>query len=179
MDDFKEATDCSEKDDLKTFLQDRLPNGLEIKISESALEGFKKMQDDKKSWSDTIWEECSECLLSKELDTEHSEVFHLRIELWKANYGTEHGNGYLYCRIVCDKPLEKAKWRFHPFRCLKDRSLSGDKTEYGEVIADNDYARTLFDWICMEDSELEGFTGSNTPECYRARLIGQIHGLWD
>lgn len=180
MDNFVEAEDCKEKDELTDLVSSTLPKDVSVKVSQDALDGFKKMKEEEinKTWEDIIKKNCSTCVFSKEFDTSYDDDFHLKVEAWKADYGTDDGrNGYLYVRIVCNKPLELSLWKAHPFwRLGKDYE---GKTEYGEIIADNDYVRTLLHWICLPDEELEGKVGSCGGGTYRMKLIGQVHGLWD
>jgi len=96
----------------------------------------------------------------------------MTVKLDKANYGN-----YLYYRIICDIPYEGSNNPFaiHPFMRLEYEN----KTEIGNVIADNEMVRKMFDFLVMPDIELAKYSGNSSPISYRASIIECISLLWD
>jgi hypothetical protein len=122
---------------------------------------------------------CTACVVNKELDVDCEEnTCLLKIEVWEStyNYGEKDRDKLLYVRVQTSLPFSE-NLPPHPFDHLED--VRDGAIEYREIIADNDYSRMLIKWLCFEDQELNGKTGSKTIGCYRSKLIGQLAGMWD
>ena len=95
--------------------------------------------------------------------------------------GQATNNPYLYYRIKCNKITEN-NFISHPFRKLPIdciTSLKSGEVEIGEVIADNELVRKMFEYLMMDDEELQKYIGSALPISYRSTLINTIFQLWD
>jgi hypothetical protein len=95
----------------------------------------------------------------------------------KANYGP-----YLYYRIKCDKDLDCSP-SLHPFSKVDNNQyvnkLNSGGIEIGEVVADNEMIRKMFEYLSMDDDELDKYTGNKHSACYRASIINSIVQFWD
>lgn len=120
-----------------------------------------------------------EQVFDKEIVALYTEEITIRVQASTADYGTDDGrSGFLFIKIQCTPPFKKEE-PYHPFMLSSDHP-STETVEYIQtIIADNEYSRTLLEWIAKSDEELEKKCGSADPNLYRAKLIDQISRMWD
>jgi hypothetical protein len=156
-----------------------LPEGTQIEFTQECLDGIEKsLKEPRKSFEEQIKDVCNETIIDKtiEIENDHDEPMKMTVKVHKANYGK-----YLYYRIIVDKPC-KNEFDSHPFSQvfkLLGSELEESKLEIGEVVADNEMMRNMFNYLAMEDEDLEDHTGNTSCMKYRSAIIKTITLLWD
>ena len=154
--------------------------------SSDSSESSESLESFEESFEKVLIENCDKNLINKIILIDGSECDYipctlngnikLDIMVSKANYGP-----YLYYRIKCDRPLKKSSL-LHPFNKIETdyiKRLESSEIEIGEVVADNEMIRKMFEFLSMSDEELEKHTGHKHTTCYRTSIIKSIIQFWD
>lgn len=142
------------------------------------------------SFEHTIINNCDEDIINKTVTLDVSQNYYITYEnentqkkiinmdvmVSKANYGP-----YLYYRIKCDEDLEYSP-SLHPFAKVDNEyvtKLNSGGIEIAGIVADNEMIRKMFEYLSMDDVELDKYTGNIHCACYRASIINSISQFWD
>ena len=163
--------------DILRDIQTSLPEGTTLEISDQFVEDVKNsMNQPHKTFEEKTKEVSRETIIDKTitLDNQQGQMINMRVTLDKANYGN-----FLYWNVVCDAPCT-GPFHVHPLRNVCEKDDYGSLTQIGEVIADNEMIRKMFEFLTMDDDKLLELIG--TCFCtvgYRARIIHAISLFWD
>lgn len=163
--------------DILDQAKESLPNNVTFEITQSFVNSVEKsLSEPIETWNETMTKNSVEKIINTELFTgsedDGIEPIKLSVSVNKAKYGN-----YLYYNIKCDTPLEKDNaFCIHPFRLVADRV---EDNHIGEVTADNEMIRKMFEFIIMPDEELRKRSGTTSVVEYRAMIIQAINLFWD
>ena len=103
------------------------------------------------------------------------QIFNLRVRAYQSKY--EEGK-FLHYYVGCNVPYHKEMWQYHPLKFV-EFSDQTEISEIWEIVADNEFVRTILKFLTMSDLELQTKCGRVNQIEYRATLIQTLQNLWD
>jgi hypothetical protein len=166
----------TEVNNLLENVADSLPDDFKIQVTDTFVDSVKKAMEGKVlTFDEQIEESCQEKIIDAFVMTNNEQGKNIKMNVLvaKANYGS-----YLYWKVVCDSPCT-GPFDVHPFRKICRKKDFNNLLDIGEVIADNELMRKMFEFLIKPDDELELLVGHTSPTDYRASIIQAINFFWD